>query len=233
MANSTVSIPVPTGTVKEIRTDLIGGVHYQQNKLVVGAADTAELVVDDRPLPAGVVLWNGTAWVKARSNPGALSAGDALQGVIPMTLNASGTFDREESKLDASLLASAARTATTISPTITSPSAGGVLLTVGVTALTAGASLAVAPYGLGGPSNLVIYAGHSFADLPVTPITATGVYGYLIHPAAAVYNPAAPLPTSGYVVWSSPYALPRRWAMRVSHATADSVTYSVEYALLN
>lgn len=231
MADSAISVLTPPGgaTVEQVRTDKNGLYHWQYMKPAFGAPGTADPVTQVNPLPAGVKLWDGAAWVTARSNPPALSPGDGLQGVIPMLVNAAGTYDPEQAKQDANLLASLERTANASSPIISSPSARALMLNIDIT-VNAGSTAKVRPYIIGYMGVSSTYLWRTAADIPAWASTV-GRYSYLIHPDVGASNVDPPVST--YVSYAVPLPLPRRWSVSVVHNDAAPITYSLNYALLN
>lgn len=113
------------------------------------------------------------------------------------------------------LFASAARTATANSATQTNHQARGVAIFIDVTA--AAATPSVVP-----KIEQSFDGGTTWLDLFVVAaaLTATGDYTYLLYPGI---NPAA----DGAYTESVNLVLPRTWRLTMTHADADSFTYSV------
>lgn len=128
------------------------------------------------------------------------------------------SWDRVRNNTQGTLLASAARTATASSPTMTNYNAKGVVISVNVTAV-AGTSPTL---------HVVINAISpvSGTKIPIlsasTDIAAIGEYAYQVYPGAAGYTQ------------SEGAALPRMWEVDyVIGGTSPSFTFSSGYALIN
>lgn len=133
------------------------------------------------------------------------------------------TFDRERGNLEGTLLASAARTVLTDSPSQTNYNARGVIIWLSITVAsgTGGLSvqvLATPPVG----ANTVILTNTS------TAIIATGTYGYEIYPGSASAGTAG----SRQVNVRTQAVLPRTWIARVNVGDASSYTYSLGYSYI-
>ncbi len=110
------------------------------------------------------------------------------------------------------LLASAARTATTNSDAQVNLCGRGVMVTVTVTAVTSTPSIT--------PKIQAIMGGNN-EDLlsAAAAITGTGVHTYIVYPGVGA--------ASGDVVQVAGFPLPRDWRVSVVHGDTDSITYSV------
>jgi hypothetical protein len=112
------------------------------------------------------------------------------------------------------ILASAARTATTVSQDLDNRFARGVLVTLDVTAVDATPSI-----------TLSIEAKDEVSGKYETLLTATaavtgvGTHSYLFYPGAGA--------AASDIVQVAGFPLPKTWRVRVTHADADSITYSV------
>jgi hypothetical protein len=126
------------------------------------------------------------------------------------------TADMWRNNTEGTLLASAARTATPPSSTMTNYNHRGLDLQFRVTAVTGSPSLTLSVQTQDADGNWVSIA--SF-----TAVTAVGVYSYQIYPGAQ---------SSASYTSVRGTALPRTWRVLVTHGTADSVTYSLKYALI-
>lgn len=111
-------------------------------------------------------------------------------------------------------LASAARTATTTSATLTNPRARGVVLFLDVTNSAAGTG------GLQVQAQAIDPTGGTALAINSAPtaVTATGLKVYVIYPGASA---GATQNTSGI--------LPRLWNVKVTAGDSTSYTYSVSY----
>lgn len=143
--------------------------------------------------------------------------GTAFQEVVPGLYNES-TVDRQRGNTHGTLLASAARTATTVSAAQTNYNARGVLLFVYVTGAGTGSITpkieALNPLGTG-----------TFYVASYNAITTTGSYVYVLYPGA---NATAPAATSG----TASAVLSRSWDLVMQHADSSSWTYSVGHSLI-
>jgi hypothetical protein len=146
-------------------------------------------------------------WGSSVKTLGVASEGFAYNGA---------TWDRWRNNTEGTLLASAARTATPPSSTMTNYNHRGLDLQFRVTAVTGSPSLTVSVQTQDADGNWVSIA--SF-----TAVTAVGVYSYQIYPGAQ---------SSASYTSVRGTALPRTWRVLVTHGTADSVTYSLKYALI-
>ena len=137
--------------------------------------------------------------------------------------DATNNWERVRSITFVSLLASAARTATTASADQVNYSARGVMVCLNVTAAS----------GTGGLQVRLIYddlisGGGAFVGTPPTAIVATGFYSYIFYPGAGLAAIAGNQQVNG--VLSAP--LPRNWKASIQHGDASSYTYSVEAGYL-
>lgn len=182
MADNSLRTP---GAGETIASDDIGGVKYQRVKIGVGADGTAS---DARPPDDGV-------------------AGANVLGVGPLLYNgATGDWQRGNTKV--TLLASAARTATTSSAIQTNHNARGVILLVSVTVAGTGT---LAPRVLDEDSLTTL--GQFVA------IATTGTYGYVVYPGATA--------TTTGLSGAASAPLPRGWFAQMVKDDASSWTYSV------
>jgi len=143
---------------------------------------------------------------------------DALVSLrtIPYNMLFNGTtWDRERSNTEETYLASAARTATNNSADFTNYNARGLHAIVNVSAVTGAASITPIIQGKDPVSGLY------YDILAGLPITTVGTNVIKVYPGiSAVLNAAAA------------DILPRTYRLRVTHGTADSITYSVSGALV-
>lgn len=124
-------------------------------------------------------------------------------------------WDRERSNTQETILASAARTATVNSADFVNYNARGLHVIIDVTAITATPSIVPKIQGKDSVS------GNYYDILEGSPITTTGTNILKVYPGiSAVVNASAA------------DILPREWRIRVEHADADSITYSVGAALV-
>lgn len=163
-----------------------------------------------------VTLYSGGSIIGATAT-GNDGSGNNLSGldVFPRNfLSNETTWDRQRNNVEATLLASAARTATTASADQTNYNARGVIVTIDVTAISASPSITM---DIEFRENI---AGRyeSFL-LTSAAITTTGVHSYIVYPGVGA--------ASGDVVQVAGFPLGRTWRVNVTHADADSITYSV------
>jgi hypothetical protein len=184
------------GSSESIASDDISGVKYQRVKLTVGADGTAADV-----LPPADAL-----------------AGSGMVAVGAMVYNGS-TWDRARGNLEGTLLASAARTATTSSAAQTNYNCRGVIVYLNVTVASGTGGLGVV-IGATDPAS-----GNGLKLNPdATAVTTTGYRGYIVYPGASATSPD--------VVQVTASVLPRNWFVTVFHSNASSYTYSVGYSLI-
>jgi len=131
--------------------------------------------------------------------------------VVPIRYNGA-TWDRIRNNQEVTLLASAARTASTNGTDQTNYNHRALVVVVDVTSITATPSIT--------PTLQIkdsISGDYVTVWTAAAPLTATGEAAYLFVPggAAGSYTEAVNL------------RLPRTWRLRVTHADADSITYSV------
>ena len=124
------------------------------------------------------------------------------------------TFDRWRNNTEGTLLASAARTATTYSTDQTNYNHKGIYIFVNVTAIVTAPSITVRLEMKDSISGLYTAITASSAA-----ITAVGKYILALHPAL--------IDTAGIFHLACDAMLPRTWRLRVLHGNANSITYSV------
>lgn len=124
------------------------------------------------------------------------------------------SWDRKRNNLSGTLLASAARTATASSADQTNYNHRDLTIIVNVTSITSTPLLTVTIEGKDSIS------GSYYTILTSQQIAATGMTVLRVSPSAA--------PVSGVV---ANWQIPRTWRVTVTHADADSATYSVSYEL--
>ena len=134
-----------------------------------------------------------------------------------MAFNGS-TWDRVYNNTQGTLLASAARTATAFSPTMTNVNARGVKVSLQITGAsgTGGLLLRIA----GKDSN----GGQWNETVAPALVTATGVYVYEMYPGAGAAH--------ADVIQSTSAPLGRLWYVSVTAGDATSYTYSVQYSYI-
>ncbi len=179
----------------------------------VSAAGDTKLVVDSsgnlRIVPyTGPYTLVGPTQAADGDTPGTYGYG---MRVVPYSRLYNGaTWDRERSNSEETVLASAARTATVSSADLTNYNARGVTVVIDVTAITDTPSVIATVQGKDPLS------GKYFTLLESAAITGTGTTVLVVHPSiTASTNLKAQLP------------LPRTWRVTLTHADADSITYSI------
>ena len=237
--NVTVTDHAGAGAV--VASDEVSGAQYQIVKLAYGAdgsvtqASSANPVPVETELPAAAALADSVSptvptvgaaglvydgadgvWHRQRGMPADDAQRTGLAAAANVLHNGS-TWDRQRNNTKGTLLASAARTATTTSADQTNYNARGVVLFLNVTAVS----------GTGGLQTRLRYidpisATQQYASVAPTVVTATGLFIYVFYVGAAAGNVAA----------ATSLVLPRDWAASVVHGDASSYTYSLGYATL-
>lgn len=115
------------------------------------------------------------------------------------------------------LLASAARTASTFTATQVNYNARGVLISLNVTAASGTGGLQVVVCGIDPVTGMTINTN----SVP-TAVTATGEYSYLIYPGTS----------GGRITQVTSLVLPRTWNAMVAANDSSSYTYSLGYSLI-
>jgi hypothetical protein len=133
------------------------------------------------------------------------------------------SFDFQHANTEGTLLASAARTATTTTPNQTNHNARGVLVTLNISvAGTGGLTVRVWAIDPVSGTQVALDGGSAVA------VTATGRYSYMFYPGIVEVTKTG----SGLIQQTRSVALPRTWLVQVAHADGSSWTYSVGYALI-
>lgn len=209
--------------------------------LVLSTASQARLVGSTVEMAIGTELIE--AIVTAVSSAGTLTLDSALpsapaQGTVfrlipPEQTSLTGsnaineqryngtTWESVNNNIQGTVLASAARTATTESSMMVNNNARGVIVFLSVTAAstTGGLSLQIA-------TKDPVTGNNPYAlTASPTAVTAIGEYGYLLYPGVSTAQAAIKQATSG--------VLPRSWYVYITAGDASSYTYSVGYAYIN
>lgn len=141
----------------------------------------------------------------------------------PYNLSFNGiSWDRVRNNTQGTLLASAARTATTQTTTQTNYNAKGVLITINVSVASGTGGLTPYLQLVDPVTGAYIAATTGIAS----PLTATGTYFFEFYPG---------IQTSGLgsaFKQSISLALPRTWQLQIYHSDATSYSYSVGYSLI-
>lgn len=186
------------------------------NGIDVDVTRVTGTVTVDSVLPAAGALADGTA---NPTTPLVASGGELFNGT---------TWDRARGVTEGTLLASAARTATTNSADQTNYNAQGVVVSVDFTATPNNAETFTLAIQAKDPVSakyvtITAFAALTSSGLGATPTTET--YLYSLYPGAA--ETAA---TAKHEVQA--LALPRTWRISAIHSAAGSWTYSVGYSLI-
>ncbi|HZS45388.1 MAG TPA: hypothetical protein VFC63_09825 [Blastocatellia bacterium] len=142
--------------------------------------------------------------------------------VIPFNQRFNGaSWDRERGNVEATLLASAARTAATQSPDQTNYNGRGVQVILNVSAASGTGGLQVVVQGKDPVSG-------SYYNLYAAPtaVTATGIKVYEVAPGASSAG-------AGDVATRVAGQLPRTWRVNVLVGDSSSYTYSIGAAVIN
>lgn len=213
-------------------------VDVNNNALVTQLGDADHQPATDRGLITNARLYgyNGADWNRVQTGAGRLQAsimpavGVSDGGTAGLLADASGgnrvlanapnlyngaTWDRLRGNVEGTLLASAARTATTDSTIQTNHNAKGVLLFLNVSAWGGAGSLTVSVRGVD-PVSAVAKTIATF-----TAVTAADLFPLSFFPGATA---GASQAIAG--------VLPRSWWVRVTAADGTSHTYSLGYSLI-
>jgi hypothetical protein len=131
------------------------------------------------------------------------------------------TFDFQHANTEGTLLASAARTATTSSANQTNYNARGVIVTLRISAASGTGGLSWKLYGVDPVSG----ATYQITPNIAAPITAAGTYAFEVYPGSTTTGSTNP----SWMYQRTSAALPRTWQLQVVHADGSSYTYSVGY----
>ena len=147
------------------------------------------------------------------------SGGNGIGQVAPVLFNGS-TWDRTRNNEEITILASAARTATTDSADLVNYNAKGVMIILDITvdAVSVGLTLSILMKDPVSAKDVTIWTAAAAA-------TGVGTDVYLIYPGvlAADFNGSEAVSM----------ALPRTWVLRVTTADADEATYSIGASYIN
>lgn len=156
-------------------------------------------------------------WADGVSNAMGQSLGDVR--TAPLAFNDT-SWDRFRNNTVGTALASAARTATTSSADITNYNAVGIIIYLNITAIGATPTVTVEVQSKDSISGFYLRLAQ------FTALSPTGadqrIYGFV---------PGGGTDVAGNVEWK-PGRLPRTFRIAVAHGDADSITYSVGYALI-
>lgn len=125
---------------------------------------------------------------------------------------------------EGTLLASAARTATTSSPNQINYNSRGVLVYLRISVASGSGGLTVTIRSNDPVENQIVQLSNS-----PTAITAVGAYAFELYPGASGTAGSG----NGSVVQRTAAALPRIWYVTVTHGDGTSYTYSLGYKLIN
>jgi len=210
-----VASALPAGAATEAKQDAIIGYIDALETLLAAIKDTDGIKKITDPLPAGT---NNIGSVNTEFPDAVVLADNVANPTTPMAganllLYNGSTWDRKRNNLSGVLLASAARTETLTTADQTNHNGRGIHIVLNVTAITDTPSITLK---IEGKSASGIY----YTLLEGAAVTGTGTYVYKVMPwAAPVANQAAA------------DLLPRTWRVVITHADADSITYSVDYAI--
>lgn len=189
--------------------------------------DLESSLVDSAGVPYGKAKangWQGVSLVRSSDGTELGNTTDVSDGVsaqLTLVVRADNhlsngtTWDRQRGNIDGTLLASAARTATTSSPVQTNHNARGVVVFLDVTTIGTG-NITLNVSGVDPISGKQTGLG-----LAAAAVTATGIYGYAIYPGI----------TTGFNARASAI-LPRSFVASVTHSDGSSWTYSLGYSLI-
>jgi hypothetical protein len=151
-------------------------------------------------------------------------AGSTVLANAPMGFNGS-SWDRWRNNTEGTLLASAARTATTASPQQINHNARGIHVVLNVTAVsgTGGLKIRILAYDPVQGTDYYLHLGST--------ITTTGRYVIELYPGSSAAGISTA--TSIFAVHERVAAtLPKKFFVSISHGDASSYTYSLGYSLI-
>lgn len=218
---------VASGTATVVAGDVASGATDSGNPVKVGSvynstpatATTGQridlaLTRNGFIIPAAGAISEGTLSVIAMARSDTANSSGIL-AVVPMLADNAGAYNYARNNIEATLLASAARTATAASADITNYNARGGHLVLNVTAI--GSTSSIVPTVQGKDALSAAY----YPILPGPTIAATGTYPLRVYPAI----------TSTTNLYAND-VLPRTWRVNVVHANVDTITYSIGYSLI-
>jgi hypothetical protein len=173
--------------------------------------------------PAPMKITNGSTAPTIGTAGDGISAQPGLYtNSLMVAMNVAGLIERWRNNTQGTLLASGARTATTVSPVQTNHNAKGIIVFLNITLASGTGGLQVDIRGRDPVSN-------NPADLiPIpTAITAAGLYLYELFPGSSTAGVAG----ANKVQQRTQGVLPRSFDVAVLHGDASSYTYSLGYAL--
>lgn len=187
-----------------------------------GASSATDTVERVQLLDASGVVVSGTTGTPADSfaSPGAIPEHMAFPELFNGT-----TWDRQRANTEGILLASAARTLQTFSPTQTNHNAKGVAVGIEVTAKAAATTLTAYIYEVDPITGNRLY-------IASTAVWAAAVLAraYLVvYPGILAADYAS---AGGSTPYARSAALPRSWGFQVDPGDASSVTYSASFAYI-
>jgi hypothetical protein len=227
-ASSAIPAPTASGDRTELWTTLSGAALAAVGGHTAitgdGNANPAQVYAGgdntQRPLGVAALIYGaGAQWDRQRSANGDAQANTGLAAAAGMQFNGA-SWDRQRNNVEGTLLASAARTATTSTATQINYNARGVILFLRITAAS----------GTGGlqPRLFLVDAltdGQIAVIAAPTARTTTGSAAYVFYPGSTA---AAFVDLTQNV--SLP--LPRSWAVTVIHGDASSYTYSLGFSYI-
>ena len=174
----------------------------------------------------GSQIWNGIEWVvnESSSETGDGDAGYYFAAAAPRLWNGS-SYDRQYNNTQGTLLASATRTAPTISPAMINYNSRYLLVYLDITVSS----------GTGGLDVRLVATDPTASDEPAldaplsTKVTATGAYVFAY---ALGLSDGGPISGSN-IAKTTNIVVPRSWQVNVNTGDSSSYTYSVGYALIN
>ena len=195
------------------------------NTLAVNADGSTNSKLTASSATIGVVIpsfSNGSQWQPASAAPDTGATGATIGPVAPWLFNGT-TFDSQQNNTQGTLLASAARTANTVSPTMTNYNGQRVTMFLYVSAASGTGGLDVRIIGVDPQNTGQVYA----LDAPLsTRVTAIGAYVFMLGPGLTSSGPIS----GSQVEKITSSNLPRTWYAEVTVGDSTSYTYSLSYA---
>jgi hypothetical protein len=173
---------------------------------------------ENNPLPIQVTGSNGKQPVISIASDNQGNTDDLLFTESRLMGYGAGTWDRWRNNTEGTLLASAARTASTPSSNQENYNSKGIIVYLNITSSSGTGGLTVQIQGIDPVSGLT----HTL--LQSSSVTSNGRYSYMLYPGASDIGTDLKQTNGG--------VLPRKWRVNIYNSDGSSYTYSVGYSLI-